>query len=326
MLKSSTESYLKKFFFAIRHPRAIKECFLRGIILWSPKNFNKKRIPYFLLFELPLFKFGNYLAPQVNKGNFNTFFDEHKFIEIWIERESNSIENHFFVDIGAGDGIDMSNTYLLAKRGWRGISLECGGIRFNQLASTYRNFQDVKLAKAAATPSNIVEILRGFGAPSRIDVLNIDIDGYDYFVLSKVLENFQVGLIVAECNMIYRPGIHFAMKYTEGYEWDAGSPLVGASLQAFYNLGKEFNYKIVGLQGSALFMSPRSDDIRELSLSEAYDSYLSGRKDWITPLPEYFSEIKHEKVEIQVTLLREKFREKSYSFELAYTPKNLSEN
>jgi hypothetical protein len=326
MKNQSVESYLKRFFFAIRHPRAFKEYFLRGIILWSPKNFNKKRIPYFFFFELPLFKFGKYLAPQVNKGNFNTFFDEHKFIESWIEREPNSIENSFFVDIGAGDGIDMSNTYLLAKRGWRGISIEYGGIRFNQLASTYRNFQDVKLVRAAATPSNIVEILRGLGAPRSIDVLNIDIDGYDNFVLSKVLENFQVGLIVAECNMIYRPGIHFTLKYTQGYLWEAGSPIMGASLQAFYNLGKEFNYKVVGLQGSAVFMVPGGNDTRELGISEAYDSYLLGRKDWITPLPEYFTEIKHEKVEIQVMLLREKFREKSCSFELAYTPNFLSKD
>jgi hypothetical protein len=126
--------------------------------------------------------------------------------------------------------------------------------------------------------------------------------------------------------MIYRPGIHFALKYTQGYSWEAGSPLMGASLQAFYNLGKEFNYKIVGLQGSALFMSPRSDGTGELGISEAYDSYLSGRKDWITPLPEYFAKINHYTAEIQVKLLREKFREKLDSFELEYTPNTLFEN
>jgi hypothetical protein len=326
MRKLSVLSYLKKFIFAIRHPRAFKEYFLRGIPLWSPKNFNKKRIPYFFVFELPLFKFGNYIAPQVNKGNFNTFFDEHKFIESRIKPESNSAANRFFVDIGAGDGIDMSNTYLLAKRGWRGISIEYSGIRFNQLSSTYRNFQNVNLVRVAATPSNIAEILLGLGAHRRIDVLNIDIDGYDFFVLRKVLEKFEVGLVVAECNMIYRPGIHFALKYTQGYSWEAGSPLMGASLQAFYNLGKEFNYKIVGLQGSALFMSPRSDGTGELGISEAYDSYLSGRKDWITPLPEYFAKINHYTAEIQVKLLREKFREKLDSFELEYTPNTLFEN
>lgn len=33
-------------------------------------------------------------------------------------------KSRFYIDIGANDGITLSNTYLLEKRGWRGICIE----------------------------------------------------------------------------------------------------------------------------------------------------------------------------------------------------------
>tara|TARA_R110000824_G_scaffold155326_1_gene328023 strand:+ start:4260 stop:4991 length:732 start_codon:yes stop_codon:yes gene_type:complete len=38
--------------------------------------------------------------------------------------EKKGIKNGYYVDVGASDGIRLSNTYLLAKQGWKGICVE----------------------------------------------------------------------------------------------------------------------------------------------------------------------------------------------------------
>jgi FkbM family methyltransferase len=49
-------------------------------------------------------------------------------------------ENGYFVDIGAYDGINMSNTYLLEKNyGWKGICIEANPRYFNKLLETRKS-------------------------------------------------------------------------------------------------------------------------------------------------------------------------------------------
>ncbi|RYD49491.1 MAG: FkbM family methyltransferase [Verrucomicrobiaceae bacterium] len=54
----------------------------------------------------------------------------------WVMCEvHNEKKNGFFVDIGAHDGIEISNTYLLEKRlGWDGLCIEANPETFTQLA------------------------------------------------------------------------------------------------------------------------------------------------------------------------------------------------
>lgn len=45
-------------------------------------------------------------------------------------------KNKYFVDIGASDGIELSNTYLLEKEyNWKGICVEPIPYRFNDLCN-----------------------------------------------------------------------------------------------------------------------------------------------------------------------------------------------
>jgi len=45
--------------------------------------------------------------------------------DVWVVRRSGEMRNGFFVEIGAADGLYLSNTYLLEKAfGWRGVLCE----------------------------------------------------------------------------------------------------------------------------------------------------------------------------------------------------------
>lgn len=63
--------------------------------------------------------------------------------------EEQIILNHFgktkgtFLDIGAYDGINLSNTHALAKKGWKGFCLEPSPTMFKKLYDNYKTSRNV---------------------------------------------------------------------------------------------------------------------------------------------------------------------------------------
>jgi FkbM family methyltransferase len=125
----------------------------------------------------------------------------------------------FFVDVGAHDGLYLSNTYILEKRyGWNGILIEANPMTFGALRAN-RNAECVNAcvsseketvtfecnstfggivaddcdAKGVANSSKLVEmetvtlesILVAANAPQTIDYLSIDIEGAEDRALLK---------------------------------------------------------------------------------------------------------------------------------------------
>jgi FkbM family methyltransferase len=65
-----------------------------------------------------------------------------------------------FLDIGAYNGVDFSNTEALANRGWGGVCVEPSPIPFKDLLALYRERDDIQLCNCVITP----------GEPSGLDL------------------------------------------------------------------------------------------------------------------------------------------------------------
>jgi FkbM family methyltransferase len=65
-------------------------------------------------------------------------------------------KNGFFVEVGADDGIDKSNTYFFENIGWNGICIEPSPVRFKELE---KNRQCVLVNKPIADEKKQVEFL-----------------------------------------------------------------------------------------------------------------------------------------------------------------------
>jgi len=59
--------------------------------------------------------------------------------------------NGKFLDIGAYDGITLSNTYRLVELGWEGTCVEPSSVVFTKLFNTHKNNENIKLVNAAIT-------------------------------------------------------------------------------------------------------------------------------------------------------------------------------
>jgi FkbM family methyltransferase len=74
--------------------------------------------------------------------------------------EQQIIERYFkgipgtFLDIGANDGITLSNTYALTLSGWQGLCVEASPSAFEKLKITHSGNKRIQLIHAAATDYN----------------------------------------------------------------------------------------------------------------------------------------------------------------------------
>jgi hypothetical protein len=165
------------------------------------------------------------------------------------------IESRVCVDIAASDGRTMSNTYSLFQQGWGGLAVEYDARQFARLAQTYRSFPKVNLAKCKVTPPNVVSLLQANQVPTNFGFLNLDIDGYDYFVLEQILKEFRPALICVEVNEKIPPPVKFTVKWDPDYCWRENH-FYGQSLSQLCSLCPVFGYSLVELYYNNAFLAP----------------------------------------------------------------------
>lgn len=139
----------------------------------------------------------------------------------WIEKMTGASTGCFFVDVGAYDGIESSNTYYLEQvLGWRGICIEAGpsyfktleknrplSININKAVMPYRgtclfsNFE-VTTTGEEVECDTLSNILTDSNAPQIIDYLSLDIEGGEVGALESFdWSLYRINLITVEHNL-----------------------------------------------------------------------------------------------------------------------------
>jgi len=151
----------------------------------------------------------------------------------------NQKQNGFFIEVGAYDGVSMSNTYLLEYQyGWKGICIEPNPTYFAQMVANRPNcinlscavfnednkemsFIDDKSGGCSGfvetnshthilhnpvitvTTKKLTTILEESNAPKFIDFLSLDTEGSEYEILnSHDFDKYIFGYICVEHNFI----------------------------------------------------------------------------------------------------------------------------
>jgi FkbM family methyltransferase len=126
----------------------------------------------------------------------------------------------YFVDVGAYDGIQTSNTYALELAGWDGICIEASPAVAAACASNRRCHTVARAATATegyvrmrgdrivqhggiqVPCASLTEILRSVRAPATIDYLSLDIEGGELVALQGLdFDRYTVSLITVEHNL-----------------------------------------------------------------------------------------------------------------------------
>ncbi len=194
-------------------------------------------------------------------------------------------KHRFCIDIGAGDGEKTSNSCALFHEGWAGLALEWDGEKFSRLAYKYAIYPSVRLSRSRVTPQNVQALLQSAEVPQNFGFLSLDIDSYDYFVLEKILEQYQPSLLCIEINEKIPPPIKFSVQWDENFRW-TGDHFYGHSLAMLEMLALRFDYVIVGLEYNNAFLLPQKIfQGTKRSLTEIYvEGYLQ-KPDRLQRLP-----------------------------------------
>lgn len=150
-------------------------------------------------------------------------------------------KNRWCFEVGAWDGKHLSNTHVFwHERGWSAVLVECNDASFAGLKNNTREFPGVHVYHRRIMPEgsdSLDRILREAGAPSDIDLVSIDIDGNDYYILQS-LTVFRPRVIIIEHNPTIPPEVEVVQKP------QAARERFGASAGALAGLAGAKGYRL----------------------------------------------------------------------------------
>ena len=209
-------------------------------------------------------------------------------VDLIIERLFNNINNGIYIDVGCNHPIKYNNTYILYKKGWRGINIDSDkdSIKlFNQhrkkdhnVNAIISNNEEVKelyfyhnrsaintLSKdlvdsRSAKPKKIIKeksttlnkiIENSPFEKEKINLLSIDIENHEYEALKEFnFSKYRIDVIIAEC-------IDLSQKKLEMYN----QSLNFITNTSIYKLLTGNNYKLINwVQSDLIFV--RKDYIK----------------------------------------------------------------
>jgi FkbM family methyltransferase len=177
--------------------------------------------------------------------------------DLFVLSELDFKRNGFFVEFGATNGVNLSNTYLLEKEfGWNGILVEPAecwhtSLKANRKCHIDTNcvwresgssliFNETDIAEFSTIDSfivtdrrhktlkknkmyevktiSLVDLLDKYSAPSQIDYISIDTEGSEYEILSHFnFDMYDAQIITCEHNYTLERERIFSMLSKQGY-------------------------------------------------------------------------------------------------------------
>ena len=221
--------------------------------IWKPVNYLKQTLFRWYLLEKPLQEKGIFLPLNFKKvkniKEFRTFHNEHLVLDKFMCIFNQEIYSKRFIDIGAGDGVDMSNVFNLVNKNFHGVMVEVDKSKFAKLSTIYRDIPNVELYNTKITPLNVSHFFKFLDLDNQFDVLNLDIDSYDFYVLEEILKLTKFNFLILEINPMFTLDIDFAVTYTSDFSWQ-GNNFQGASLSMYYKLLNKYEYEIIYIDRS----------------------------------------------------------------------------
>lgn len=155
------------------------------------------------------------------------------------------------VEFGAWDGFHLSNTANLWTNGWRAVLIEGDRRRFGTLVKNVAGY-DVTCINTYVghQPADCLDsILARHGVSAPIDLLSIDIDGDDYYVLQS-LRATRPRLILCE----YNPTVPAELDLCGG-----PGDRFGASVTALVRTAAERGYRLIAVTDTNCFFVQQED-------------------------------------------------------------------
>lgn len=151
-------------------------------------------------------------------------------------------KSKIYVEFGTEDGSQCNTRFLREEKGW--------DVSGSLLMDGSNENPKINLKKVMFWPDNILELFTKYEVRREFDLLSVDMDSYDWWILEKILEDgYRPRVIVTEYNsMINFTESRAILPPEDGKSWkmwDKTSRYQNSSILAVKYLMKRFGYSLV---------------------------------------------------------------------------------
>lgn len=184
----------------------------------------------------------------------------------------NKKRNIKFVEIGVGDYEEANTRFIVETKPSTGLLIDyCEELKYIKKRNFYWQNQ-LYIENTKISPENINSILIKHDFLNDFDLLSLDIDGLDYWVL-KEINLSKASIVICEFNPLFGSSKSVSIPNINNFSRDDYSKCYfGASLKAFISLMKEKNFLFLGTNSfcnNAFFVNQRfSDTFKNIIISD----------------------------------------------------------
>lgn len=141
----------------------------------------------------------------------------------------------YYVEFGTQNADQCNTRYLRERKNWTGLLMDGG----------HQNSK-INLHKEMIYSSNIVKLFQKYNVPKEFDLLSVDTDFKDWYILKNILKaGYRPRVIITEVNTFIPPYVAQTVPLnTNQTTWD-GTKYFGFSVAAGWILARHYGYSMV---------------------------------------------------------------------------------
>jgi len=192
-----------------------------------------------------------------------------------------AIDNKIFVEFGVETYQESNTRFLLINNNWSGLIIDGSESNIAKIKSDSIYWKyNLKAECAFIDRDNINELISKNGISGDIGLLSVDIDGNDFWVW-EAISVIEPRIVICEYNSLFGSEKSVSIPYDASFYRTAAheSNLYwGASISAFYELGKSKGYSLVGSNraGNNIFFV-KSDLLGHIEAVAAKNAYVQSK-------------------------------------------------
>jgi hypothetical protein len=171
--------------------------------------------------------------------------------------------NRYFVEVGASGGIQNNTSWLVVAENYNGLMIDGNQKLVERLKRLILPYSIGLECRAMFVTQSSVTELKSLALSADPDVFSLDLDGNDYFVAMRLLEqSFRPKIIVVEYNSAYGPDRCTTIEYQSDFDYNSAHPTqlyYGVSVSGWRKALESHGYRFVTVDRNgvnAFFVDP----------------------------------------------------------------------
>jgi hypothetical protein len=210
--------------------------------------------------------------------------------------------NRYFVEIGAGNGLENNTTWLALGRRYGGLMIDGEPSKIAECAEVFKRLNWALEFEAMLVNRHTIDQVERKILVRNPDLFSLDIDSIDFHVASELFERgLRPKIAVVEYNSVFGPDRSVTVPYQDAFNRRREHPTgyyYGASITAWRRLFDSYGYRFIAVEQNGLnafFVNPAEfpaallEEIR----GDCYRENIVHRKESRTDWRGQFEQIRH---------------------------------